>query len=176
VIPGADAAAVTAALASLDQVALTRNAQAEINQVAASPVFSALGNLWGVGLGAFTFLLFMALTGHIMRIRIDMENDFARMRARGLRAGLIRRILLPPVLLPVFASVAWGVGLGELFLFLMTKMSRPADAPFLGILPTLPLVLLILVYVICGLGFTLGLARSFERLPLGPRLRERIAE
>ena len=175
VIPGADPAAVTAALASLDQLALTRNAQAEINQVAASPVFSALGNLWGVGLGAFTFLLFVALAGYIMRIRIDMENDFARMRARGLRAGLIRRILLPPVLLPVFASVAWGVGLGELSLFLMTKMSRPADAPFVGILPPLPLVLLVVVYIISGLGFTIGLARSFERLPLGPRLRERIA-
>jgi len=173
--PGADPSAVTTQLSSLDQSAFARNAAEEVSGLISSPLFGALGSLWTLGLVMFAFLLFVALAGYAVRIRIELAIDFARMRARGLPASLVSRLLLTPVLLTVLGAVLWGVGLGELLLFFMAEVtSTTGGAPLVALLPSLPSLLLVVVYVVLGVVLALGLARGFERLPLGPHLRERI--
>jgi len=117
----------------------------------------------------------VALGGYAVRIRIELENDLARMRARGLPSRFVPRLLLSPVLLTVLASVLWGVGLGELFVFFMAEAtSATGGAPLAALLPSLSVALLIVAYAVLGVVLALGLARVFKRLPLGPHLRERI--
>ncbi len=173
--PSADPSAVAAQLSSLDQLALARNAAEEVAGLVSSPLLGALGSLWTVGLATFGFLILVALGGYAVRIRVELENDFARMRARGLPGRLIPGLLLRPVLLTVLGSILWGVGLGELILFFMAEATSAAgSAPLSVLLPSPSLVLLIVAYAVLGMLLALALARGFERLPLGPRLRERI--
>jgi len=173
--PSADPSAVTTELSSLDQLALARNAAEEVDGLLSSPLFGALGSLWTLDLAMFAFLLFVALGGYAVRIRIELENDLTRMRARGLPSRFVPRLLLSPVLLTVLASVLWGVGLGELFVFFMAEAtSATGGAPLAALLPSLSVALLIVAYAVLGVVLALGLARVFKRLPLGPHLRERI--
>ena len=173
--PDADPSAVTTQLSSLDQSALTRNAAQEVSGLLASPLLGALGSLWTSGVAMFAFLLFVALGGYALRIRIELETDFTRMRARGLPAPFVPRLVLSPALLTILGSVGWGVGLGEcLLLALAVATSSLGGVPLAILLPGLPLLLLISFYLASGTVLALALARGFMRLPLGPHLRERI--
>lgn len=172
---GADPSEVSKQLSALDSLALVRNAAEETKGLKATPLFGALGSLWNVGLGAFSFLLLIVLGGYALRIRIELESDFARMRARGLPRRRVLRFLLAPVALTVLGSVLWGVGLGELFLLFMTEATSSAGgAPVAIVFPSPAVITLAAAFILGAMGLAVILARNLERVQLGPRLRERI--
>jgi len=174
---GADASVVATELSAVARLAFVRVAPLEILGIEVSPVIGSFGQLLRVGVAVSSFLLFVALGGFVVRLGIELDDDIARMRSRGLPGRSADRILRALLMSTVIGSVAWGLSLGTILLVLATALLSPAGTSPLAPLPGVPMGVWIvpLAFAAAGLFLAAGLSRRLARRVLGPRLRERAA-